>query len=154
MNNNMRSNNNYKRNRNRNQSRRNTNGLSNNKSNNFDSSGPEIRVRGSAVQVNEKYIALGNDASMSGDRIKAEAYYQHADHYYRVFMLANGGVDPRKLQNDDNPPNKEREDSTEKNPEIPSETEVTLVESITENKTKPQKNSSDNKNEKETQSLI
>ena len=149
----MRSNNNYKRNRNRNQSRRNANGLSNNKSNNFDSSGPEIRVRGSAVQVNEKYIALGNDASMSGDRIKAEAYYQHADHYYRVFMLANGGVDPRKLQNDDNPPNKEREDATEKNPEISSETEVTLVESISENKTKPQENSSDNKNEEETQSL-
>ena len=149
----MRSNNNYKRNRNRNQSRRNSNGLSNNKSNNFDSSGPEIRVRGSAVQVNEKYMVLGNDASMSGDRIKAEAFYQHADHYYRVFMLANGGVDPRKLQNDDNPPNKEREDATEKNPEISSETEVTLVESIAENKTKPQENSSDKKKEEESQVL-
>ena len=153
MNNKMRSNNNYKRNRNRNQSRRNANGLSNNKSNNFDSSGPEIRVRGSAVQVNEKYIALGNDASMSGDRIKAEAYYQHADHYYRVFMLANGGVDPRKLPNDDSSPNKEKEVATEKNPEIPSETEVALVESIEENKTKPQENSLDNKNEEESQVL-
>ena len=149
----MRPNNNYKRNRNRNQSRRNANGSSNNRSNNFDSSGPEIRVRGSAVQVNEKYMALGNDASMSGDRIQAEGFYQHADHYYRVFMLANGGVDPRKLQNDETLPNQEREVETEKNSEIPSETEVTLVEPVTENETKPQESSSDSKNEDKAQVL-
>ena len=151
MNNKMRSNNNYKRNRNRNQSRRNGNGSSNNKSSNFDSSGPEIRVRGSAVQVNEKYMALGNDASMSGDRIKAEAFYQHADHYYRVFMLANGGIDPRKSQNDDSIPNKEREAETLKNSEILNETVETLLTEVTENETKPQENSSDNQNEDETQ---
>ena len=90
----MRSNN-YKRNRNRNQNRRNGNGSSS-KSTNIDSSGPDVRVRGSAIQVNEKYMALANDASMSGDRIKAESFFQYADHYYRVYMLANGGVDPRK----------------------------------------------------------
>ena len=149
----MRPNNNYKRNRNRNQSRRNANGSSNNRSNNFDSSGPEIRVRGSAVQVNEKYMALGNDAFMSGDRVQAEAFYQHADHYYRVFMLANGGVDPRKLQNDDSLSNKEREVETVKNPESPNETEATLVEAVTENEIKPQENSSDKKNEDENQVL-
>lgn len=97
----MRPNSNYKRNRNRNQNRRNGNGSSN-KLNNIDSSGPEIRVRGSAVQVNEKYLALGNDAFMSGDRIKAEAFFQHAEHYYRVFMLANGGIDPRKVSAEEN----------------------------------------------------
>ena len=97
----MRPNNNYKRNRNRNQSRRNGNG-SPNKLNNIDSSGPDIRVRGSAIQVNEKYLALGNDAFMSGDRIKAEAFFQHAEHYYRVFMLANGGIDPRKASTEEN----------------------------------------------------
>ena len=91
----MRPNSNFKRNRNRNQSRRNGNG-SPNKSNNFDSSGPDIRVRGNAIQVNEKYLALANDASTSGDRIKAEGFFQHAEHYYRVFMNANGGIDPRK----------------------------------------------------------
>ena len=91
----MRPNSNFKRNRNRNQSRRNGNG-SPNKSNNFDSSGPDIRVRGNAIQVNEKYLALANDASTSGDRIKAEGFFQYAEHYYRVFMLANGGIDPRK----------------------------------------------------------
>ena len=97
----MRPNNNYKRNRNRNQNRRNGNG-SPNKLNNIDSSGPDIRVRGSAIQVNEKYLALGNDDFMSGDRIKAEAFFQHAEHYYRVFMLANGGIDPRKVSTEEN----------------------------------------------------
>ena len=96
----MRSNN-YKRNRNRNQNRRNGNGSST-KSTNIDSSGPDVRVRGSAIQVNEKYMALANDASMSGDRIKAESFFQYADHYYRVFMLANGGIDPRKTPVEEN----------------------------------------------------
>ena len=96
----MRPNSNFKRNRNRNQSRRNGSG-SPNKANNFDSSGPDIRVRGNAIQVNEKYLALANDASTSGDRIKAEGFFQHAEHYYRVFMLANGGVDPRKVSSEE-----------------------------------------------------
>ena len=96
----MRPNSNFKRNRNRNQSRRNGNG-SPNKSNNFDSSGPDIRVRGNAIQVNEKYLALANDASTSGDRIKAEGFFQHAEHYYRVFMNANGGIDPRKASSEE-----------------------------------------------------
>ena len=96
----MRPNSNFKRNRNRNQSRRNGNG-SPNKSNNFDSSGPDIRVRGNAIQVNEKYLALANDASTSGDRIKAEGFFQHAEHYYRVFMNANGGIDPRKAPSEE-----------------------------------------------------
>ena len=96
----MRSNN-YKRNRNRNQNRRNGHGSSS-KSTNIDSSGPDVRVRGSAIQVNEKYMALANDASMSGDRIKAESFFQYADHYYRVYMLANGGVDPRKISVEEN----------------------------------------------------
>ena len=96
----MRSNN-FKRNRNRNQNRRNGHGSSS-KSTNIDSSGPDVRVRGSAIQVNEKYMALANDASMSGDRIKAESFFQYADHYYRVYMLANGGVDPRKTSVEEN----------------------------------------------------
>ena len=96
----MRPNSNFKRNRNRNQSRRNGNS-SQNKSNNFDSSGPDIRVRGNAIQVNEKYLALANDASTSGDRIKAEGFFQYAEHYYRVFMNANGGIDPRKTSSEE-----------------------------------------------------
>ena len=108
-------NNNYKRNRNRSQNRRGGNGNSNGKSNSFDSSGPEIRVRGSAIQVNEKYMTLGNDAYLSGDRIQAESYFQHAEHYYRLFITSNGGIDPRKTQSDNNSELKNESQDTSKN---------------------------------------
>lgn len=55
----------------------------------FDSSGPEGKVRGTANQVYDKYLALGRDAQSSGDRITAENFFQHAEHYYRI-MIANG----------------------------------------------------------------
>ena len=54
------------------------------RSQNFDSNGPEGRVRGNAQQVYEKYLALARDAQVSGDRVLAEAFQQHAEHYYRV----------------------------------------------------------------------
>lgn len=50
----------------------------------FDSSGPDVRIRGNAYQVLEKYLALARDATAAGDRISAENFYQHAEHYYRV----------------------------------------------------------------------
>jgi hypothetical protein len=55
----------------------------------FDSSGPNVKIRGNAYQVFERYIALAREASTSGDRIAAENLYQHAEHYFRV-MNANG----------------------------------------------------------------
>jgi hypothetical protein len=55
----------------------------------FDSSGPDVRIRGNAYQVLEKYLALARDASAAGDRIAAENFYQHAEHYYRL-INANG----------------------------------------------------------------
>jgi hypothetical protein len=55
----------------------------------FDSNGPDIRVRGNAHQVLEKYLALARDASSQGDRIAAENFYQHAEHYFRVINNQN-----------------------------------------------------------------
>jgi hypothetical protein len=55
----------------------------------FDSNGPEIRIRGNAHQVLEKYLALARDCSAQGDRIAAENYYQHAEHYFRVINNQN-----------------------------------------------------------------
>jgi len=52
--------------------------------NNLESNGPDVKVRGTAQQVLEKYLALGRDATSSGDRIAAESYFQHAEHYYRI----------------------------------------------------------------------
>ena len=66
----------------------------------FDSNGPNIKIRGNAYQVFERYVALAREAAASGDRISAENFYQHAEHYFRV-MNANGeansqgGAQPR-----------------------------------------------------------
>ena len=51
---------------------------------NFESNGPDVRVRGSVQQVVDKYQALAREASTAGDPIKAEGFYQHAEHYLRV----------------------------------------------------------------------
>jgi Domain of unknown function (DUF4167) len=58
----------------------------------YDSAGPDIRIRGNAYQVLEKYLAMARDAASAGDRIAAENFYQHAEHYYRI-INANGGGD-------------------------------------------------------------
>src|SRR5258705_5876026 len=56
----------------------------------FDSSGPDVRVRGNAHQVFDKYQALAREAATSGDRILAEAYWQYADHYFRMIQTMGG----------------------------------------------------------------
>ena len=50
----------------------------------FDSSGPDLRIRGTAQQLFEKYLQLGRDATSGGDRVMAESYFQHAEHYFRI----------------------------------------------------------------------
>ena len=50
----------------------------------YDSNGPEVKIRGSASHVYEKYLQLARDANALGDRIMAENYLQHAEHYYRI----------------------------------------------------------------------
>lgn len=55
-----------------------------NKNTVFDSNGPDVRVRGTAQQIIEKYQSLARDASSSGDRVGSENYLQHADHYQRL----------------------------------------------------------------------
>src|ERR1700761_5266246 len=55
----------------------------------FDSNGPEIRIRGTAQQLFEKYLQLGRDATSGGDRVTAEGFFQHAEHYFRVLNAMN-----------------------------------------------------------------
>jgi len=50
----------------------------------LDSNGPNIKIRGSAHQIFERYFALAREATASDDRIAAENFYQHAEHYFRV----------------------------------------------------------------------
>ena len=55
----------------------------------FDSSGPDLRIRGTSQQLFEKYLQLGRDATGSGDRVMAESYFQYAEHYFRILNAMN-----------------------------------------------------------------
>ena len=53
---------------------------------NFESSGPDIKIRGTPAHVAEKYMSLARDALSSGDPVLAENYLQHAEHYNRIIL--------------------------------------------------------------------
>jgi hypothetical protein len=79
----------------------------------FDSSGPEIKIRGSAPHVYEKYLQLARDANSSGDRVMAENYLQHAEHYYRIMaaqqvQMQQYQQQQQQLQQQQNQPNGNR----------------------------------------------
>jgi len=68
------------------------------KNRNFESNGGDSKVRGTAQQILDKYLSLARDAQSTGDRITAEGYFQHAEHYHRILYgdrdtgAGNGGV--------------------------------------------------------------
>src|SRR6201746_1231758 len=81
------------RNRNNNSSNNNNNNNNNRRGQNpmtrvFESNGPDIKIRGTASHVAEKYVQLARDARSSGDPVAAENYYQHAEHYFRLIAAA------------------------------------------------------------------
>lgn len=81
----MRPNNqNKNRQRGRNGGRKHVNPLSRN----FESNGPDVKVRGNAAHIAEKYLQLARDAQSSGDSVMAENYLQHAEHYFRIVASA------------------------------------------------------------------
>lgn len=57
-------------------------------SRNFESNGPDVKIRGNAAHIAEKYAALARDAQAAGDVIMAENFLQHAEHYNRIIMAA------------------------------------------------------------------
>ncbi len=80
----------------------------------FDSNGPDVRIRGTAHQVCEKYLTLAKDADSTGDRILSESYLQHAEHYQRIICAWNAdniNSDQRKPQQQ--PQQKRAENSQE-----------------------------------------
>jgi hypothetical protein len=81
------------RNRNNNNNNNNSNNNNNRRGQNpmtrvFESNGPDIKIRGTASHVAEKYVQLARDARSSGDPVAAENYYQHAEHYFRLIAAA------------------------------------------------------------------
>ncbi len=60
----------------------------NSMSRNYESSGPDVKIRGTAMHIAEKYSSLARDAMSSGDTVAAENYLQHAEHYNRIILAA------------------------------------------------------------------
>src|SRR5512134_172762 len=54
----------------------------------YESNGPDVKIRGTASHIAEKYIQLARDAQTSSDPVAAENYYQHAEHYFRLIATA------------------------------------------------------------------
>jgi hypothetical protein len=54
----------------------------------YESNGPDVKIRGTAHHVGEKYLQLARDAQSSGDPVMAENYLQHAEHYFRIIAAA------------------------------------------------------------------
>ena len=73
-----------RRSRGRNNNRKGPNPLSRS----FESNGPDVKIRGNAVHVADKYMTLARDAHAAGDPVSAENYLQHAEHYNRIVMAA------------------------------------------------------------------
>jgi hypothetical protein len=63
----------------------------------YESNGPDVKVRGTALHIAEKYMQLARDAQSSGDRVQAESYFQHAEHYYRIVSAAQAQM-PQQQQ--------------------------------------------------------
>lgn len=87
----------------------------------FDSAGPDGKVRGTPQQIIEKYQALARDAQLANDRVAAESFQQHAEHYSRMLGEAQqqqieqrGGQDrddaSRGSDRDDQPRGSDRDD--------------------------------------------
>ncbi|NMA99324.1 MAG: DUF4167 domain-containing protein [Phyllobacteriaceae bacterium] len=94
----MRPNQNKNRQRGRNGGRKHVNPLSRN----YESNGPDVKVRGNAAHIAEKYLQLARDAQSSGDSVMAENYLQHAEHYFRIVSSAQQAMNgPRDGQSQD-----------------------------------------------------
>ncbi|HEY0919713.1 DUF4167 domain-containing protein, partial [Devosia sp.] len=89
---NQQSNKNRSRGRTNNGGRKHVNPLSRN----FESNGPDVKVRGNAAHIAEKYLQLARDAQSSGDSVMAENYLQHAEHYFRIVAAAQPQPNPQR----------------------------------------------------------
>ena len=69
---------------------------------NYESNGPDVKIRGTAAHIAEKYMSLARDALASGDMVSAESYLQHAEHYNRIIMAAqtqfSGQPNPQQVE--------------------------------------------------------
>ena len=78
----------------------------------YESNGPDVKIRGTAHHVAEKYLQLARDAQSSGDPVMAESYLQHAEHYFRLIAAAQAAQQQAQMgyQRSPNDPILEDED--------------------------------------------
>ena len=68
-------------------------------SRNFESNGPDVKIRGNASHIADKYTTLARDALSNGDRVIAENYLQHAEHYNRIVAAAQQQSEAKAAEN-------------------------------------------------------
>jgi hypothetical protein len=89
----------------------------------FESNGGDVKLRGTALHIAEKYVQLARDAQSSGDRVAAENYFQHAEHYYRIVTAAQAQMpQPQQIirtDDDDNMMDEEGEGEFRVNGSVP-----------------------------------
>jgi hypothetical protein len=81
-------------------------------SRNYESNGPDVKIRGNAQHIADKYTTLARDAQAAGDRVMAENYLQHAEHYNRIIQAAQAQMAPQP-QRDENISDEESGEETE-----------------------------------------
>ncbi len=81
----------------------------------FDSSGPDGKVRGTPQQIIEKYNQLHRDAQLSNDRVNAENFAQHAEHYLRLLAEAQREVDKQREEQEEQNRARQAERDRERN---------------------------------------
>lgn len=100
------------RNRNNNNNRRTNNNRSS------ESNGPDnMKIRGNISTIHEKYMSLARDAQSSGDRVKAENFLQHAEHYHRLISAAQAATEARNAERAEQQERRERADNRKKSDE-------------------------------------
>jgi len=140
-------------NRPRGRGRRNKSNNNNNNNTNpnkhYDSNGPNVRIRGSAKQVLDKYQQYASDALRGGDRIAAEGYFQHAEHYQRIVYEIDAAVAKQREEREAR--NAERDAKRREEREARSETEAAedAPETVEEVEVAPDEGAEEVKAEKE-----
>ncbi|MFQ8430562.1 DUF4167 domain-containing protein [Amaricoccus sp. W119] len=81
----------------------------------FESAGPDGKVRGTPQQIIDKYQALARDAQVAGDRVAAENYLQHSEHYSRLLGEAQRQQNEQRFGQD------QREDASRGGDDQPAE---------------------------------
>ncbi|RUY72710.1 DUF4167 domain-containing protein, partial [Mesorhizobium sp. M7A.F.Ca.CA.001.09.2.1] len=100
---------------------------------NYESNGPDVKIRGSAQQIAEKYATLARDSHSSGDRVMAENYLQHAEHYNRIIAAAQAQMPIQNTQqnrddfDDDGDEDRDDFDNSGNNSNAASDVQIPVV---------------------------